>query len=120
MIISCQLLINCSLTFMEFTTICLAGVALGVICLMIVSDSSMAYCKQTFTAFTLTRFGSDISLGTVRKCSVNRAKPCQTEPCWDYLTEPGQHGLVRFYCECKRCLNCANCFQSSQWTSRVG
>ena len=87
---------------------------------MIVSDSSVADCKQTSTAFTLNRFGSDISLGRVTKCSVNRAKPCRTEPCWDYLTEPGQHGSVRFYRECKRFLNCANCFRSSQWTNRVG
>ena len=62
----------------------------------------------TNTAFTLTRFGSDIGSGTVTKCSVNRAKPCRTEPCWDYLTEPGQHSSVRFYRECKRFRNCAN------------
>ena len=59
-------------------------------------------------AFTLTRFGSDIGLRMVTKCSVNRAKLCRTELCWDYLTEPGQHGSIRFYHECKRFINSAN------------
>ena len=63
---------------------------------------------ETCTAFTLTRFGSDIGSGTVTKCSVNRAKPCRIEPCWDYQTEPGQHGAVRFYRECERFRNCAS------------
>lgn len=44
---------------------------------------------HTYTVFTLTQFGSNISLGTVTKCSVNCAKPC-----WDYLTELGQLGSI--------------------------
>ena len=74
----------------------------------------------TITAFTLTRFGSDISSGTVTKRSVNRTELCRTDPRWDLLTEPGQHGSVRLFGECKHFYNHANCFQSDEHaTSRV-
>ena len=43
------------------------------------------------TTLTLTLFGSDISLGTATKCSVNMYELCRTELCWDMLIEPGQH-----------------------------
>ena len=52
----------------------------------------------TYTAFTLTRFGSVISSGTVTKHSMNVTEPCRTNPCWNLQTEPGQHGSVRFGC----------------------
>ena len=66
--------------------------------------------RRTYTAFTLTRFGSVISSGTVTKRSVNRAEPCRTEPGWDLLTEPGQHGSVRLFGKCEHLYNRANCF----------
>ena len=72
-------------------------------------------CKVAiYTAFTLTRFGSVISSGTVTKRSVNKAEPCRTDPGWDLLTEPGQHGSVRLFGECEHFYNRANCFQSSE------
>ena len=58
---------------------------------------------ECFTTFTLTRLSSDLNLGTVTKCSVNRPKPCQTELHWDLLSEPGQHGSVWLRSECKLC-----------------
>ena len=67
-----------------------------------------------YTAFTLTRFGSVVSSGTVTKRSVNEAEPCRTDPGWDLLTEPGQHGSVRLFCECEHLYNRANCFQSNE------
>ena len=57
--------------------------------------------RPTITAFTLTQFSSVISSGTVTKRSVNEAEPCRTDPRWDLLTEPGQHGSVRLFGECK-------------------
>ena len=49
---------------------------------------------QSYTAFTLIQFCSDIGLGTVTICSVNGAElNCAS---------------VWFYRECKRFLNCAN------------
>ena len=66
------------------------------------------------TAFTLTQFGSVISSGTVTKRSVNEAEPCRTDPGWDLLTEPGQHGSVRLFGECEHLYNRANCFQSDE------
>ena len=68
-------------------------------------------------AFTLTRFGSVISSGTVTKRSVNEAEPCRTDPRWDLLTEQGQHGSVRLFGECKHFYNRANCFQSDERAS---
>ena len=68
----------------------------------------------TVTAFTLSRFGSVISSGTVTKRSVNRAEPCRTDPGWDLLTEPGQHGSVRLFEKCEHLYNRANCFQSDE------
>ena len=62
---------------------------------------------HTYTAFTLTRFGSVISSGT-------EAEPCRTDPRWDLLTEPGQHGSVRLFGECEHFYNRANCFQSDE------
>ena len=66
------------------------------------------------TAFTLTRFGSVISSETVTKRSVNEAESCRTDPGWDLLTEPGQHGSVRLFGECKHLYYRANCFQSDE------
>ena len=59
----------------------------------------------SYTTFTLTRFGSVISSGMVTKRSVNRAEPCRTDPGWDLLTEPGQHGSVRLFGECEHFYN---------------
>ena len=42
--------------------------------------------------FTLTQVGLVVSSGTVTKRRVDEAEPCQTNPRWDLLTEPGQHG----------------------------
>ena len=68
------------------------------------------------TAFTLTRFGSVISSKTVTKRSVNEAESCRTDPRWDLLTEPGQHGSVRLFGDkyCKHLYYRANCFQSDE------
>ena len=68
----------------------------------------------TDTAFTLTRFGSVISWGMVTKRSMNEAELCRTDPCWDLLTELGQHGSVQLFGECKHFYNRANCFQSDE------
>ena len=48
------------------------------------------------TMLSLTRFGSDISLGMATKCSVNMSKLCRTELYWDMLIEPGQHNKAVF------------------------
>ena len=59
------------------------------------------------TAFTYTDpvwFGYQ---GTVTKRSMNEAEQCQTNLPWDLLTEPGQHGSVRLFVECKHFYNCA-------------
>ena len=69
---------------------------------------------MTITAFTLTRFGSVISSGTVTKRSVSRAEPCRTDPGWDLLTEPDQHGSVRLFGKCEHLYNRTNCFQSDE------
>ena len=78
------------------------------VCILCLSNS------VTYIAFTLTRFGSVISSGTVTKCSVNGAEPCRTDPRWDLLTQPGQHGSVQLFGECKHFYNRANCFQSDE------
>ena len=70
--------------------------------------------KPFHTVFTLTRFGSIVSSGTVTKCSLNEAESCQTDPRWDLLTKPGQHGLVWLFSQCKHFYNRANCFQSDE------
>ena len=69
---------------------------------------------DTYTTFSLTQFGSVISLGTVTKRSMNEAEPCRIDPHWDLLTEPGQHGSVRSFGECEHFYNRANCFQSDE------
>ena len=45
---------------------------------------------------------------------MNEAEPCRTDPVWDLLTEPGQHGSVRLFGECEHLYNRANCFQSDE------
>ena len=78
------------------------------------SGHTRTVLKPFHTVFTLTRFGSIVSSGAVTKCSVNEAESCRTNPHWDLLTKPGQHGSVRLFGECKHFYNGAKCFQSDE------
>ena len=78
------------------------------------SGHTRTVLKPFHTVFTLTRFGSVVSSGTVTKCSVNEAELCQTDLRWDLLTTPGQHGSVRLFGECKHFYYRAICFQSDE------
>ena len=78
----------------------------------------MCVCvAHTYTTFSLTQFGSVISLGTVTKRSMNEAEPCRIDPHWDLLTEPGQASTVRFGRSASvntSITGRANCFQSDE------